>query len=643
MRLCILTGSYICFIIVLQDMSNHSNDIEVKRATDSLGSNSIDMVEKDLAVRNIQDEEAQGPKERKFIESDAGDGSRREDQYLHGTKLALCFVSIFLCLFLVALDQTIVATLLTVVGNKFNGFDKIGWLSAGFLLSMAVFAATWGKISIIFGRKITMFIAIILFEAGSLMCALANDMNVLIGGRVLAGVGGGGIQSMVFILISEIVPLEVRPLGMAGLGCTFAVASVLGPLIGGAFTSNVSWRWSFYINLPIGGIAAAFFFYAFNPPKTKGSIREKLKMIDYLGTALMSAGLVVFLLALTFGAGDQFSWDSAAVICCFVLGGAVMIVFCIWNFKYSKNPIIPPDVVKSLGVDASTLMIFGMFGYFMAIVLYVSIYFQVIHGADAWHSGLHLLPIIIPVVLTSISSGILIHKSRFVKPFGLFGAILGPVGIGLLCLLDVDSSKSKQIGLLIISGVSCGFQMQAALISSQISAPKTPGGTILTTTFVNFGRAVGGTIGADLADAVYSAAFQNKYATALSKVSDKLILSELSQIDQRALVTSTDVIKSLSPGAQHFVKTQVMEAIRNVFYMSLGFAALGLIGCLCTTNKRLPKVSGGQMAAEEEEKKDTTNEEITDKSRDNFSSNDNEQDVLVDRLNSNIENVSEQR
>lgn len=619
-------------------MSNQSNNTAVKSATDSLGSNSTDMVEKDLAVRNIQDEEAQGPKEKKFIESDAGDGSRREDQYLHGPKLALCFVSIFLCLFLVALDQTIVATLLTVVGNKFNGFDKIGWLSAGFLLSMAVFAATWGKISIIFGRKITMFIAIVLFEAGSLMCALANDMNVLIGGRVLAGVGGGGIQSMVFILISEIVPLEVRPLGMAGLGCTFAVASVLGPLIGGAFTSNVSWRWSFYINLPIGGIAAAFFFWAFNPPKTKGSIREKLKMIDYLGTALMSAGLVVFLLALTFGAGDEFSWDSAAVICCFVLGGVVMIIFCIWNFKYSKNPIIPLDVVKELGVDASTLMIFGMFGYFMAIVLYVSIYFQVIHGADAWHSGLHLLPIIIPVVLTSISSGILIHKSRFVKPFGLFGAILGPVGIGLLCLLDVDSSKSRQIGLLIISGVSCGFQMQAALISSQISAPKTPGGTILTTTFVNFGRAVGGTIGADLADAVYSAAFQNKYAAALSKLTDKLILSELSNIDERALVTSTDVINSLSPGAQSFVKGQVMEAIRNVFYMSLGFSALGLIGCLCTTNKRLPKVTGGKMAAEEEEKNDTTNVETTDKNRDSSSSNDNEQDVLVDRLNTNLEN-----
>lgn len=289
----------------------------------------------------------------------------------------------------------------------------------------------------------------------------------------------------------------------------------------------------------------------------------------------------------------------------------MMIIFCIWNFRFSKNPLIPYEVVKIIQVDASTLMIFGMFGYFIAIILYVSIYFQVIHGADAWHSGLHLLPVIIPVVITSISSGIIIHKTRYVKPFGIAGAILGPVGVGILCLLDVDSSKSKQIGLLIISGISCGLQMQAAMISSQISAPKTPGGTILATTFVNFGRALGGTIGADLADAVYSASFKNEYAKALSQVKDPKILAELSHINQEALVTSTELIEKLSPGAQAFVKGQVMEAIRNVFYMAIGFAALALIGCIFTTNKRLPKVSGGQQTQDEYDEKDKAKENNT--------------------------------
>lgn len=211
-------------------------------------------------------------KPKKFIESDAGDGTRREDQYLHGIKLVLCMISIFLCLFLVALDQTIVVTLLTKVGNEFNSFDKIGWLASGFLLSMAVLTATWGKISIIMGRKVTMYVAIILFEIGSLICGLSNSMGLLIGGRVIAGIGGGGIQSLVFVIISEVIPIEKRPIGIAILASTFAVASVLGPLIGGAFTNQVTWRWCFYINLPAGSLALAFFFFF-------PSIRQNLKVI----------------------------------------------------------------------------------------------------------------------------------------------------------------------------------------------------------------------------------------------------------------------------------------------------------------------------------------------------------------------------
>ena len=131
-----------------------------------------------------------------FVEADAGDGTNREEHHLHGTQLMMCILSVFLCLFLFALDQTIVATILTTVGNKFDGFDRIGWLSSGFLLSTAVLVPSWGKVAMVFGRKITMYAAILIFEAGSLMCALSNNMNTLIGGRVLAGVGGGGVQSL---------------------------------------------------------------------------------------------------------------------------------------------------------------------------------------------------------------------------------------------------------------------------------------------------------------------------------------------------------------------------------------------------------------------------------------------------------------
>lgn len=218
-----------------------------------------------------------------------------------------------------ALDQTIVSTLLAPVGNQFNGFDKVGRLASGYFVLTTVFIFSWGKLLIIFGRKNAMFVTTVLFEGGSLMCSLAQNMNTIIGGRVLAGVGGGGIQVIVLIVVSEVVPIETRALSLTLIGCTFAIASVMGPLIGGAFTTNVTWRCCFYINLPIGGLAAIFLFISFNPPKTRGTIREKLALIDYLDVFLLTLGLVFVLLALTFGAGNAFQWRSSAVIRSYVL------------------------------------------------------------------------------------------------------------------------------------------------------------------------------------------------------------------------------------------------------------------------------------------------------------------------------------
>ena len=224
---------------------------------------------------------------KKFKEADAGDGTSKEDHYLHGTQLILCFVSLFLVLFIFALDQTIIATILTTVGTKFNSFAQVGWLSSGFLLAMAVFIQPFGKLSIIIGRKWAMVVAIILFEGGSLMCALASSMNVLIGGRVLAGVGGAGINSGVFVIASEVVPINKRPFALSIFSVTFAIASVLGPLIGGAFTSHVTWRWAFYINLPVGGLALAVFLYSFRPPTPKVDIKAEMLRFDYFGTFLL--------------------------------------------------------------------------------------------------------------------------------------------------------------------------------------------------------------------------------------------------------------------------------------------------------------------------------------------------------------------
>ena len=547
----------------------------------------------------LPDEPDQVPK--KFIESDAGDGTNREDHYLHGFKLVFCIISIFLCVFLIALDQTIVVTLITKVGNEFNSFQNIGWLPTGFLLTMSVFIQPIAKLSIIFGRRNTMIFSIILFEAGSLMCALAPSMNVLIGGRILAGIGAAGIQGGAFVVIAEIVPIEKRPACMAVIGCCFAVASVLGPLLGGAFTEHVTWRWSFYINLPIGGVALACFIFAFKQPKIEGKIWPKLKKFDFLGTFLIVSGSVVFLLALTFG-GNEFRWDSAPVILCFVLGGLTMIAFCVWNFGFCKDPLIATDIVLNRHIIAATLVMSGCFGAFISFMVYGAVYFQVIWGSSPLSSGLHLLPTIISVVITSISSGIIIQKLRYIKPFSIAAGVLAPIGGGLLTLLDVDSSFPQRVGLLIIIGVATGVSMQAGIMSSQVSAPKTPGGTIMTTAFVNFSRSLFAAVAAELAATVYSSSLANIYPKALAKEKNQALLQELSKFTVEQLISSTAILDALSPEAELFVKRQIMDSLRNIYYVAIGWCSITTLGCVFTTNERLPKLSGGALSEEAGEK-----------------------------------------
>uniref|UniRef100_A0A060TCD0 ARAD1B22814p n=1 Tax=Blastobotrys adeninivorans TaxID=409370 RepID=A0A060TCD0_BLAAD len=509
------------------------------------------------------------------VRESAGDGTTAEQQILHGAALWLCSLSLLLCMFLVSLDQTIVATLLATVGDKFNDFGKISWISAGFLLPTAVLLPSWGKISLIFGRRYTMVSAVILFEAGSLMCALANSMDVLIGGRVLAGVGGGGIQIMVLVIMTEIVKIEKRGIAQGVIGAAFGIASIVGPLVGGAFTSHVSWRWCFYINLPLGGVALLFFLLFFHPPMPKGNIKQKLLMIDYIGTVLLSGGLVLVLLALSLGSTNE-PWDSAIVISFFVVGGVILIVFCAYNFMWSKNPIIPWRVVKVFTVLTPSLAMFFIFGAFMAGVLYLATYFQVVRHADAMQSGIDLLPMIISVVILAITGGILITVTKYTKPVAIVGSAISCIGFGVLTLLDEDSSAGERIGLLILPGVGIGCMFQSSVLSAQTAAPKDEGGVILATTFVGFTRSVGGAIGAAIGQTIQSVVFTTRLAKLNLPLPPESYLASPELIEQLPVEVEAEVINAFVAGYQ------------RVMYFCLAFALCCFISTLFFTNKLIP-------------------------------------------------------
>lgn len=534
----------------------------------------------------------------KFIQSDAGDGTRAQEQYIHGWKLAFTLFSIVACLFIAALDQTIVATILTEISEDFGGFEKVGWLTSGFLLPTACLMPLYGKISIAFGRKYTLIAGIVIFEIGSLIAALANSMDMLIGGRVVQGVGGGAIQSMVVVVLSESVPINKRPLSMALIGITFSVASVAGPFIGGAFASHVTWRWCFWINLPVGGFGLGMLILAFHPPRPHGNLREKLKKIDYLGTFLLAAGLVLLLLALTFG-GNEFPWRSAAVICCFVLGGLITLAFIYYNFKISKVPLIPKEVVVVPKILMATLTAVFNFCFFMGIVTYLAIYFQVIWQASPWRSGIDMLPFIITVSLASVFNGVFMRFTRYVKITMLISGVLGPVGVGLFLILDTDTPSSQRIGLLIPAGVSVGLMFQSSMMSAQLEAPgHVQGSMILVTIFLNAMKTLGGVIGVVTSQLMLTSRGQ-MYLTKV--VADH---SDLAHLTPSLIIQSPAMIWDFSVPARDDALASFMRALKDVFYLNLAFASLAFICSLFTTNKKIPSKSQISHANDDEEAKE---------------------------------------
>ncbi|KAJ8097654.1 major facilitator superfamily domain-containing protein [Lipomyces tetrasporus] len=508
---------------------------------------------------------------------DSGDGTTSNQQILQGATLFLVIVSIFLAMLLAALDQTIVATILLTVGTEFQAFSKIQWITSGYLLSAAVLSPSWGKLSIIFGRKWCMLAAIVLFEIGSVVCGAAVSMDMLIGGRVIAGIGGGGIQMLVILILTEIAPIQKRGMTQSLIGVAFGVASIAGPLVGGAFASNVTWRWCFYINLPFGAMTILAVLVFFNPPPSRGSLKEKVKMIDYLGTFLLTSGLVLILLGLTFG-GDQYAWNSAAVILCFVLGGVIITLFSIYNFRFSSKPLIPWAVVRVPTVLMPVLTMTFVFMAFIGGIIYLSVYFQVVGHASAIESGLHLLPWLIATIVVSIVTGIMISKTRFIKPFTLTGIVIMCIGFGVLTLLQVDSTASERIGYLIIPGFGTGFMMQSLALATQVAAPKERGGVLLATTLLGFGRSLGGVIGVAVSQTILNVSLLSKLAQHNFGV----------DFDTHTFINNPAAILGLPKDVIDDLMRIYVESIRNVMYFCLACCLAGFVSSVFITNKRIP-------------------------------------------------------
>ncbi|KZO90450.1 major facilitator superfamily transporter [Calocera viscosa TUFC12733] len=390
-----------------------------------------------------------------------------EHEYPSARRLAVILVGSYLAFFLVALDSTIIATAIPRITDDFNSLNDIGWYGSAYLLTSCAFQLVFGKLYGLFPVKAVFLVAFGFFELGSLICATAPNSIAMIFGRAIAGLGSAGIMNGLFIILADCVPLRKRA-AFTGIGGSLrGIASVVGPLLGGALTDKVTWRWCFYISLPIGGVTFAVIIFFLN------SWKDTFIDMDPVGTALFIPAVVCLLLALQWG-GAVYAWSNARIIVLLVLFVLLTIGFAVVQFinRHHLSTTIPAQMITQRTIAAGTWFTFCVGASFFLIVYYLPVWFQAVQDNPAETSGIHQLPLILSTVVMSIVAGIGVTKIGYYVPFMILSSILLSVGIGLLTTFKVDTGRSVWIGYQILAGCGVGFGMQQPVIAAQTVLPR---------------------------------------------------------------------------------------------------------------------------------------------------------------------------
>lgn len=485
-------------------------------------------------------------------------------------KTALIMLALCMAVFLAALDVTIITTALPTISEDFHSTAGYTWIGSAFLLANSASIPSWGKISDIFGRKPMLLFANVIFMVGSLVAALSNSIGMLIAARAVQGIGGGGLIILVNIVIADLFSLRRRGAFYGVIGGVWAIASSIGPIIGGAFTQDVTWRWCFYINLPLDGIAffILLFFLDVKTPRTP--ILEGFKAIDWVGSLTIVGGTLMFLFGLQYG-GVTAPWNSAMVLCLIIFGVVTWALFLIWEWKFAIYPIMPMGIFSSVSKVATLAVVFFHGFVFISGSYYLPLYFQAIRGASPIQSGVDLLPTAISLAISSIATGLFVKKvGKFLPPI-YFGLFMMTLGYGLFTDFDASSSWTKLIIYQIIAGLGIGPLFQAPIIALQAHINPRDIGTATAT--LGFVRQLATSTSVVIGQVVFQNQMKKKAGTLTRVLGPKLA----QQLGGGNAGANTQLIDSLPEKEKSVVRVAFADSLMPMWIMYTAFAGVGLI------------------------------------------------------------------
>ncbi|KAI0116931.1 MFS general substrate transporter [Daldinia grandis] len=500
------------------------------------------------------------------------------------TKLRIytLLVALYLTLFVAALDQTIVATSIPSISAALHSASGYVWIGGAYVLANVAAGPIWAKCSDIWGRKPALLGAVGVFAVASIIAALSTNMQMLIAARALQGAAGGGLLQLVTITISDLFDMRSRALYLGFLGVMWALAGCAGPLIGGAFTQLVSWRWCFWINLPICGASflLLLLFLDVYDPHTK--LRDGLVAIDWFGTFSILGVTLLLLLGLDFG-GAIFPWDSPKVICLIVFGTLMISFFIFSEQRLAKYPLIPLGIFKDWSNIATFLLAFAHSMVAIGAEYYLPLYFQSAKQASPVRSGLLILPMMITESTVDVLVGILIHRTGRYREIIWAGAAFMTLGTGLYINFRPDTSLGEIIGYQIINGIGTALLFQAPMLAIQNTVSQAD--TASATSALGFIRNLATSLSIVVGGVVFQNSMTNRQSSLKAAGLSGPVLESLSG-DQAA--ANVEIVQSIQDASQRQVVLDAFSwSIRNIFILYTSVSALTVVASVFIKHRQL--------------------------------------------------------